>query len=148
MLRVYLKIFAAASVQWEGVLLLLDGLLWSWWRRQIDKQTAGMSTHCRLSLTLVLSAITQRCNIKPLTCCQEWQHSLHSVIIFPISCSQTENKWSHQVLDRSRSMAAGAGLWMSGLPFVSSWNLMCLVLQTDIVWSYAWGCHAGLVVNL
>lgn len=100
-------------------------LLKSRWRREINKQTAGMPTLLCLS-SLLFSFFpppfppwrsqpcdnTQRCEIKSTNCWQRWPHSVLSSSppsLF-ISCSQAENKWPHQALVRHKLLVVGARL--------------------------------------
>lgn len=82
-------------------------------------------------------AITQRCDIKSPIYWQQWQHSVLSFLRLSlfISCSQTENKWSHQALVRHKHLVVGARLKYGWHTLFNSCVILRLVLQGGIVWS-------------
>lgn len=80
-------------------------------------------------------AITWRCDIKSLTCCQWRQHSVLSFShpsLF-ISCSQAENKRSHQALGRHRHLFVSARLKNKRHP-------LCEQLHCTAVGAPRWHC--------
>ena len=95
--------------------LLLGELLQRWWRGEINKQTAGMPTLLCLSFLSILlrslhvdlrSVIRRKNQIPELLTAVA---TFSSFFLHPfMSCSHTEDKWSHQARVRHKLLVVGA----------------------------------------
>lgn len=77
----------------SGKLLRLLGEM-----KSADRQAERRHVCTPRFVLLLLTVITQRCNIRSLSYCQQWQHSVIPSL-FNIPCSQMEHKRSHQALE-------------------------------------------------